>query len=562
MPTIISSLKTLYQKHWVIGLAVLFFIAWKFFLIHTLWHDRSIPPNPDDSFVYILHIDSSLRCANLFSCSDQAFNFDTYGGFDHLTYRVIFGSIGKLFGLNAIETYHTSFYLGTVLLVVVLTFFLTRFPNTSKLSVAATLLALALYNGSGSYHGFFWVVPSFFSLLLFFLIFSIFFDRKASSWKLKLLFLVPAGIFTHVLGLYLLAVIPLFLGFYSIITHQIDWLQVRKFLFIAGTAAITYIPVGFYFSQFSYGNPYGPDVLVRHIAETHGEAIGIIEPKKETPLPLHEATTIAQPTLSQQSLFPGLPKIKSDYFRWIFPSFIGYPIFVAVLVILIIARRFELLSFYCASLLFIFFSSLSPYGERSLILIWPITFIIYAEGVCYSFRIIRGSFKEKLLLRQLAYILLSTSTAVGIVIAGSYSYLWNIYLNQARDIIIPDALVQYLSERIPKTDHVAYSTDMNFLDNYLFWRQGSNRPIKTILLKEADYYVRLSPERIWNDQQAYQTTFNQFFITIKKVIFFNRRMLEKEEETPPLIEQFFSPKPEEHWGDIEVLRSKTVTTKN
>ncbi len=537
---------------WVIA-AVLFFIVWKFFLISTLWEDRLIPPGPDDSFVYILHIDSSLHCDNLLSCHERAFNFDTYGGFDHLTYRVFLGGIGKLLKLDAVETYKISFFIGIILLVGSLIFFLSRFKGATAPSIAVSLGALALYNGAGSYHGFFWVVPSFFALLIFFYIFGIFLDEKIQYWKLYFLFLVPAGIFTHVLGLYLLTVLPLYIGFQTIITRHIDWLQVRKIFFIFIIAAVFYLPVGAYYSHFSYGNPYGPNVIAKHIFEKATDFGTTSTPKTDNSD--RGVFIISQSEPNHAKLFPGWEKIYSDYFRWIFPSPLGYLALGVCLLILASYRQSQLLNLYLASLVFAFAASLSPHGERSLILVWPITFLVYAQAAWYAFIFICEWDTRRHIGKLVGFAFLFLAIICAIFLSASYSYLWNVYLNHSRNIAIPSALTEHLLSLPQEKNQIAYSIDMNFLDNYLLLINGSNRPKKTILLSEAAYYVELTPERIERDQKAYDKIFNDFFTIIQNLVFFHREEnnMKRAGELP--LDRFFSHIPAVHFDDVEILPS-------
>ncbi len=554
MTTLTERIKAFLKDNTWILIAVFFFIAWKFFLISTLWDDRAIPPGPDDSFVYILHIDSSLRCDNLVSCHERAFSFDTYGGFDHLVYRVFLGGIGKVLGLDAVSTYQLSFFIGTLFLVGVLTFFLSRFKGATTRSIAVSLGALALYNGAGSYHGFFWIVPSFFALLIFFCILGIFLDEKVQRWKFYLLLLVPAGIFTHVLGLYLLAVLPLYVGFQTIMARHIDWLQARKTLFVFAIAAAAYFPVGLYYSHFSYGNPYGPNVLAKHILEKTS-TLGSASSTSEKDALGEEITTLSQSDPSHYRLFPGWEKVYSDYFRWIFPSPLGYIVFVICLLILVSYRQFQLISLYLASLVFSFTASLSPNGERSLILVWPITFIMYAQAAWYAFSFIREYTTQKPIFRFAALTSLLFAVSCAIFLSASYGYLWNVYLNHSRNIAIPPALTKYLIDLSQEKNRIAYSVDMNFLDNHLLLTHGGNRPQKTILLSEATYYVELTPERIERDQKAYDKVFNDFFSVIQTLVFFRREdsATKKSNELP--IDRFFSSTPIARFDDIEILPS-------
>lgn len=510
---------------WII-LAAAFFIIWKFFLIHTLWQDRHIPPGPDDSYIYILHIDSTLRCPNLFSCNERAFSFDTYGGFDHLSYRLVFGTIGKVLGLDATQAYHLSFYLGIIPLIITLIFFLVRLDNRSKGLIAFSLFTLALYNGSGSYHGFYWVVPSFFALLLFFLLFGVLIDDSIRRWKLWILLIIPIAIYNHVLGLYCLAVLPIYFVLYSLLTRQFQTLLFKKILFTLCAALLFYAPVAIYFAKVSYGNPYGPDVIVKNIVsqKVTSETSPITSGASETTHPLltldREHTQVA---------LPGWSKITSDYFRWIFPSFIGYIIFLYCFFFLFSQKYYKLVALYLASFCFVLASATSIHGERSLILIWPLTFLLYAQAGWLTLKLIQERVTADWY-RFFLKIAIIFTIICSVIITGMYSYLWNAYINQVRNITILPTLTQYLEEHTLPNQLIAYSNDMNFLDALMTIEYGGEKPGKTIELPQASKYVTLEKKERLADVASYDSTFQKFFRLVTHLLLFQK---EKENQFMP-----------------------------
>ena len=189
------------KKNKLLILVALFFIIWKFFLVYTLWHGRVIAPEPDDSFVYIAHINSVIKCPSLLFC-ESPYSLHRFAGWEHLSYRLFFGSLGKLFHWTGSQTYHYSFYIGIVLLLPTLIYFIKKLTKNNQPLSALILFFLALYNGNGSYHGFFWIVPSFFSVLLFFLIFGIILDNKNRSWKYILPVLALSASLNHAMSIY------------------------------------------------------------------------------------------------------------------------------------------------------------------------------------------------------------------------------------------------------------------------------------------------------------------------------------------------------------------------
>ncbi|MFZ1627015.1 MAG: hypothetical protein WAT81_04395, partial [Candidatus Moraniibacteriota bacterium] len=333
----ITALKIFVKNNAWILVAVFFFVAWKFFLISTLWEGRLTPPIPSDSSVYLLHIDATLNCSNLLSCPDRAISFNTYTGVDHLSYRLFLGIFGKIFGLDVVETYLFSFYIGTMLLAATLALFTSKLTGVDKKLAAFLIIILGLYNGSGSYHGFFWVVPSFFSFLLFILILSIILDAENQRWKIWLAILAPLSIFTHMLGLYLLFILLAYFVFYVFLKKNIDLLLFKKIVYVIAISMITYIPVSMYFTLNSYGNPYGPGAFATKIMDREESAAAATNALAKTELPGVSLATID---------LPGWRNIYADYFRWIFPSWIGYLAFFTCVALHFYFKQYRILCLY------------------------------------------------------------------------------------------------------------------------------------------------------------------------------------------------------------------------
>lgn len=516
------------SNKWVL-IAFVFFVLWKFFLIHTLWEDRYIPPVPDDSYIYILHIDSSLRCNNLVSCSEKIISFKTYAGFDHLTYRVFLGSIGKLFHLNAPSAYHINFYIGTILLSLTLVFFLNILSAGNKPLVAFSLFTLALYNGSGSYHGFFWVVPSFFALMIFFLTLAILLDDKNKHWKISLSIIIPLAIYTHILGLYLLAVLPIFLFFYSCFTRKFHPLIFKKILFTSFVAITAYVPVAIYFSNVSYGNPYGPETIVKNIIEnnTPEEIPGEIE---------HSFRGSSLNERYVVSFFPSWKKIKENYFLWIFPNFIGCIIYTACISILFSRKKYELLSLYLAGLLFSLISTINVNGERSLIFLWPMTFLLYGQAGWITLEIVAQKVSDRLY-KNFITIFIVIAILFAVFLSALYSYLWNSYLNQTKNIEISDMITEYILSNAQSGEKITYSKNMDFVDSKLILDIGNRKPERTLDPHLAKFYITLEDNQKNSDTLAYKATFGTFFEIIGRTLSFRQKpqdTLFDKENTPSM----------------------------
>ena len=321
-----------------------------------------------------------------------------------------------------------SFYIGTLLLIPALIVFL-RTLNPNKNLLAFSLLFLALYNGAGSYHGFFWVVPSFFALLLFFLLFSVF-KGHYKHWKIYSFILIPLMIYTHFIGLYLIFILPLFTLFYSLFKKEIDLDLFKKLGFILFITVLFYVPTAFYLRNSPYGgNPYGIETLAHLFVNSASKYVSSTPIKNSDGLPLPPTSTNMESTMPfsktlNQTLFPGFHQIKTDYFDWIFPHWVAVLFFLFLTFLLIYYEQYALLSLYLAALSFTLLSSISIYGIRSLLLTWPLTFLVYGYGAWFFFILVREKIKDgKVLL--FAQGLATVAICCFVLINVIYSYSWN-----------------------------------------------------------------------------------------------------------------------------------------
>ena len=530
---------------WILA-AVFFFIVWKFFLIGTLWNDRFIPPVPDDSYVYILHLDGTINCQNLISCDDRAINLSTYAGFDHLTYRLFVGVPAKIIGLSPVEAYQFGFYLGTVGLLFVLLFFLSSLGINSKKFLAFSLFIFSLYNGAGSFHGLYWVVPSYFAFGAFLITLSLLLRSDQKRWMMWMTLSVPLGIYSHILGLYLLALFPLIALFRLIYERSLPILLIKKILFAFCLAAITYIPVAFHYSQISDGNPYGPEKALS----------SIISQQNTNTQEINHARIGAfshQGPFSWNAIFPGWRKINDNYIRWIFPSWIGYIIFMTCIGILLYFKQYRILSVYFSAFIFTLATSINIHGERSLIFLWPITYLLYGQSAWFAWKAFATP-HIPIWTKMVGRLILIIVTLFFILLSITYSFLWNQYLNQARNIDIRSGVTEYLHQNLSSKERVVYSEDMSLLGNMLYIKYGANRPRHTVNLLEAKYYITLNNQKKIDDTTSYNSIFKFFFSVITKTLLFDRqREPENNYQILPKNESVIFQK-EAIFGDVEVYR--------
>jgi hypothetical protein len=424
-------------------LVVLFFIVWKFFLIYTMWHGRNIAPEPDDSFIYISHINSVIHCPSFLFCKSP-YSLDKFGGYEHLSYRLFFGTIGKILHLTATQTYHLSFYIGILLLVPVLIYFLKKITRDYHLQVLG-LFFLSLYNGAGSYHGFFWIVPTFFSVLIFFLMLGIFLDNKSKYWIYSLPILSLTASLNHFISIYASVIFLTYLFVNFLFTKKIDFLMLKKTILIILFAILPY----FHTTLFIHDNPYNTSGLDSAIEQD----IQIPPPHfKQTPLapsmPQQSYLTLIIFQINKLSILifnllvyvfylPGYFLFKTEYLNWLFPNFIGVSIFCFIILMILFYKKYKIITLYLSALAFTIISMKSIYGVRSLVYLWPITFLLYAYGIYYGYKYLNSLTKKNKVINLVSRLFYYTIVFMFIFLNLSYAYLSNKEANLNNQINLP-----------------------------------------------------------------------------------------------------------------------------
>lgn len=371
--------KTAKEYRWAIA-ASLFFIVWKFFLIGILWDGRTIPPEPDDSFQYIADIASVTECHTGFFCPYPGVSMTDASGFTYLTYKMFLGAIGIMTGLSPDTVFRTGFYIGTILLTFLFLPFLKSFTDNRKL-IAWSILFLAFYHGTGETHGFFWVVPSFCSMLLFFMLF-LFVTGRFTGFGYRLAAVVAiAFVFSHPISVYLVFMLPIYIGILSILSRELQTNGIKKTIFLIAIVILSATGQSLYLKHFWQINSYGLGASLSNAQTTVSELYSETSTAKTTP----NAVTYDITDNEDADLFTNkLETLKAVYFRYVIPHWSAAFLLVGVLLLLIAKRQYRLVSFYVSSLIFFVIATfLNTFGFRSAIILWPVTFIVYAFGSWY-----------------------------------------------------------------------------------------------------------------------------------------------------------------------------------
>lgn len=469
------------ENRWLI-LAILFFIVWKFFLIHTLWHDRALPPEPDDSYNYITQIVSIAQCSDEYC--PTAISLQNSSGFVYLFYRLPFGLLAKITHLSSEAIYHLSFYIGTILLAFFLPFFLRTF-STNKKVVAWSVFFLSFYHGFGETHGFYWVVPSFFLILLFLLLLTFIIQEKkeVNYWLLGGITLVYT--FSHPISIFLISVLPLYLIFLNFFTQRISIISWKRTSFV-----ISILLFASFVSHHSLINkaPNEDSYSFQAVIDKAQSSLNnpssheVAQIKKESRFTFITTSSV----FSKHYIFfeKKINTLSRVYFHWLFPSWIFIIPFLMVFFILIYKQQLELIALYLASFFFfIITTTLDPLGYRTGILLWLITYILFAFSSWYGFEIIqektKGVFKKIFL--GIYLLLISIFLSLNAILA----FLFNENINVRNDYPIPPELIQHI-EALPSEEKITFSKEFVVAE---MWNISSVRERSVHINTKPNYVI-------------------------------------------------------------------------
>lgn len=439
--------KFLNDNRWIIAASV-FFIVWKFFLIGVMWEGRSIPPEPDDSFQYIANIASVSECHTGLFCPYPGISMTDASGFTYLTYRIFFGTLVRLTGLSPDIIFHVSFYIGTILLTLLLPVFLKSFTGNKHL-LAWTILFLSLYHGTGETHGFFWVVPSFYLILLFFTLFIYVARNNLNRWLA--IGAAVAFTFSHPMGVYLCFVLPIYLGIYWLLSGKIQVGEMKKVTLIIVMIVLSTVSQTLYLKHFEQIDSYGPGSqlsqakMIVSKLNSDGDAS-----ETDGPITTYDITNTKNKGLVSNKI----ETINIAYFRYVTPHWTAIILLLGVLTLLIIKREYRLVSLYISSLVFFVLATfLSTFGFRSAIVLWPLTYIVYAFGAWYllKFSLGRDNPFHKWLLTSAIIIAIAIFFGVNAILA----FTFNVNQNMRHKYAIDPSLFGYLNDEMKRDDNVS-----------------------------------------------------------------------------------------------------------
>ena len=173
--------------------------------IFYMWFEHPGPVGLDDAGWYMSNIEY-FREFPFISTAGRELASPSIYNLNKITHPLIFGWFALVFGASSETMFQWNFYIGLMLMGFVLVALFRRIDPSPWFVVSASIF-MAFYEGKGSYHGFSWVTPSFYAMVLFLAgIVVYFYSRRPFIYGLPVILLL---LLTHSTGIYLAAVLLL-----------------------------------------------------------------------------------------------------------------------------------------------------------------------------------------------------------------------------------------------------------------------------------------------------------------------------------------------------------------
>ncbi len=178
---------------------LLFFLLVQCYSVFFMWYNHPGPLGLDDAGWYISPI-TFFKENPLFFINGQSIPDEPCFNFNKLLHPYTFGVLARTLSISGEEMFEYNFYIGIALMGIAL-YTLLRKIDSSQLFLTTAFVLFAFYSGNGHYHGFFWIVPSFYAILLFLtLIITLFYSRHHYFYSFPVILLL---LLTHSTGIYL-----------------------------------------------------------------------------------------------------------------------------------------------------------------------------------------------------------------------------------------------------------------------------------------------------------------------------------------------------------------------
>lgn len=323
-------------KHYDLIFGFIFFVSYRVFFTWLLWHGRTVPPEPDDSYYYLASAKHFLSA-------------NTFEEFRLLPFSLWLNFLSLFTHSNLETAYKLNFYIGPVAMFAALYYFVSKLEKNLFIRILL-LTVIALYSGSGDYHGFYWVVASFYQLALFLVIFATLISEKNT----KPYIIFPACflfIFVHPTSAFLSIIFvlyPIMLLLFSRAEANRAFRNLIPVLVVLICSEIAYILIGLIFPS----------------------AKGFQFESFQT------QTSLIKDFLSGKLNPISFPIIWREYFAIFFNNAVTTITYFVMFALLIYLKKYKLLAIFFSIIIIVFLSSFIPYGSRTLGFLWPMTFFV------------------------------------------------------------------------------------------------------------------------------------------------------------------------------------------
>lgn len=212
------------REHRVVAFgALFFFLLVQWYGLYFRLHAHPGPYGLNDAASYIQQINyfRELPLSNPFVAPTPI---------NKLLHPYLYGALAAGVGLSAESMFHLSFFIGILLMGMVLVFLLKKIDSDPVFLVAGMGL-FAFHAGTGNYHGFGWVVPSFYAIMLFLLAaWAIYYSARPVLYGVPLVLLM---LITHSTGLYLAALLLA-----SMVVHALLFRYSRRLLAMVAVVGV------------------------------------------------------------------------------------------------------------------------------------------------------------------------------------------------------------------------------------------------------------------------------------------------------------------------------------
>lgn len=366
-----------------IVLAIIFFLTYRTFFTWLLFHGRSVPPEPDDSYFY-------LSAAKNFP---QISNFEDF----RLFYFSAWIRLLALFIGNNLElAYKLNFYIGPLIMIYPLYFFISKLSQ-KKLEVAFLVFIITLFSGSGQYHGFYWVVPSFYHLALYFIILGLLISDKKEN-PLKLFLVTAIFIFSHPTSFFASMIFYFYIFLIFFFDKKLFKISLQKII-------IVFISTIFAYSIF---------FLIGRSLQTGNS------PESFDNIMLYAKSFFHNGPITFSIIW-------KEYLSIFTLNIAIFLISMAVLATNFLHHRKAFYLFVASSALVVI-ASFIPYGARTLAYLWPLTFLLISFFFIDIYKYLRTtSYKWLILLPLIIFFILTTSFNLIYVksVNASKDYAWD-----------------------------------------------------------------------------------------------------------------------------------------